>query len=224
MKRLAIAMVAALALVAAGCGSSTLDTAEIEDEVQELAEDRDLQVEGVTCPDDIEAKEGDEFDCDVELEGGDEIEAEVTQRNDDGDVRIRIDADQIAQGQQEEEQTTPEAEGQDTSQDAQLVEQAIRSFVTAARDGDAATFCGQQSDPRLARRYGDINECVESDEATTPAPSIPSGDDINIEIQSLTPPTATVEVSRPGGSTTSTYEMVDEGGQGGWAIESIDGE
>lgn len=223
MKRLAIAVLAALALVAAGCGGSdTVDTAQVEDQVQEEAEDRDLQVDRVSCPDEITAEQGEEFDCEVELEGGDEIDAEVTLRDDSGErLRINIDDSAVAQ-----EETTPEeqAPAEDTSQDAQLVEQAIRSFVTAARDGDAATFCGQQSDPRLARRYGDINECVESDEATTPAPAIPSGDDINIEIQSLTPPTATVEVSRPGGSTTSTYEMVDEGGQGGWAIESIDGE
>lgn len=224
MKASAFAMLAAvLALAVAGCGTTTLDTGEVEDEVTELAEDRDLQVDDVTCPDDIEAEEGDEFDCDVELEGGEEIEAQVTQRNDDGDVRIRIDADQIAQGQNGEQPAGPGGEDPD-SENAQLVEQAIRSFVQAARDGDAATFCGQQSDPRLERRYGGIEECVESEEATTPVPSIASGDEVNVEITSLTPPTASVQVSRPGGSGSSTYEMVDEGGEGGWAVESIDGE
>ncbi|MEX2196366.1 MAG: DUF4333 domain-containing protein [Thermoleophilaceae bacterium] len=229
MKASAFAVLAAvLALGVAGCGSSTLDTAEIEDEVQELAEDRDLEVDGVTCPDDIEAEEGDEFDCEVEIEGGEEIDAEVTQRNDDGDVRIRIDAEQIAQGQQTDTGAGTDTDtgggAQDNSQDAQLIEQAIRSFVTAARDGDAATFCGQQSDPRLARRYGSIEECVESAEAKTPVSSLPTGDQVDIEISSLTPPTATVQVSRQGGSGSSPYEMVDEGGQGGWAVESIDGE
>lgn len=229
MKASAFAMLAAvLALGVAGCGSSTLDTAEIEDEVQELAEDRDLQVEEVTCPDDIEAKAGDEFDCDVEVEGGEEITAEVTQRNDDGDVRVRIDADEIAQAQGQTDTGTTDTDtgggAQENRQDAQLIEQAIRSFVTAARDGDAATFCGQQSDPRLARRYGSIEECVDSAEAKTPVPSLPTGEQVDIEIASLTSPTASVEVSRQGGSGSSTYEMVDEGGEGGWAVESIDGE
>lgn len=228
MKARAIALPAlALVVALAGCGTTTLDTEKVEEEVQELAEDRDLDVDGVSCPSDVEAEEGDEFTCDIELENGEEIEAEITQRNDDGDVRIRIDAAEIARGQgqgQTDTGTDTGAAGGDSGQDAQLIEQAVRSFVTAARDGDAATFCGQQSDPRLERRYGDIQKCVESEEATTPVPSLPTGDEVNLEISSLTPPTATVQVSREGGTGASTYEMVNEGGEGGWAVESIDGE
>lgn len=226
MKRLALLLLAVLALVAVGCGGSdTVDTANVEDQVQEEAEDQDLDVDRVRCPDEIEASEGEEFDCEVELEGGDEVDAEVTLRDDSGDrLRVRIDDSGLAQTDTATTDTDTGGGGQDDSEDAQLIEQAIRSFVTAARDGDAATFCGQQSDPRLARRYGSIEECVDSTEAKTPVPSLPTGDEVDIEITSLTSPTASVEVSRQGGSGSSTYEMVDEGGQGGWAVESIDGE
>lgn len=220
MKRFALLLLAVLALVAVGCGGSdTVDTANVEDQVQEEAEDQDLDVDRVRCPGEIEASEGEEFDCEVELEGGDEVDAEVTLRDDSGDrLRVRIDDSGLAQT---DSATTDSGDG---GEDAQLIEQAIRSFVTAARDGDAATFCGQQSDPRLARRYGSIEECVDSTEAKTPVPSLPTGDEVDIEITSLTAPTASVEVSRQGGSGSSTYEMVDEGGEGGWAVESIDGE
>jgi hypothetical protein len=232
---LLVGLLLALAVPAlAACGEAAkLDTAKVEEEVQELAEDEDIQVDSVTCPEGREAKDGDEFECDIETEDNVEIEAEVEQTSDDGDVRVRIASDQIAEAQagaEEETDTAPEGGttteegGAPQGQDASLIEQAIRSYVTAARDGDAETFCGQQSDPRLERRYGGIQECVASDEAQTPAPSIPSGDSIEIEIESIQGTRATAQVSRPGGSTSSTYEMVNEGGQGGWAVESIDGE
>lgn len=226
MKRLALVLLAVLALVAVGCGGTdTVDAANVEDQVQEEAEENDLDVDRVRCPDDIEASEGEEFECEIELEGGDEVDAEVTLRDDSGDrLRVRIDESALAQTDTGTTDTDTGGGAQDNSQDAQLIEQAIRSFVTAARDGDAATFCGQQSDPRLARRYGSIEECVDSTEAKTPVPSLPTGEQVDIEITSLTSPTASVEVSRQGGSGSSTYEMVDEGGQGGWAVESIDGE
>lgn len=208
----------------AACGDTTLDTAKVEDEVQELAEDEDIEVDKVECPDDVKAKDGDEFECDVETEDGVDFEAEVEQTSSDGDVRVRISSEELTRAKSGGEAETPDAPpsdgGEPSGQDAELIEQAVRSFVTAARDGDAATFCGQQTDARLAKRYGDIQKCVESEEATTPVPSIPAGDTVAVEITDLSPPRATVKVGSPG----STYEMLNEGGEGGWAIDAIDGE
>lgn len=226
ISRLLTPLAALLATFAiAACGETTLDTAKVEDEVQELAEDEDVDVDSVKCPDDVKAKDGDEFECDIETEDGVDIEAEVRQTSDDGDVRVRISAGEIAKakGGTADRTPVPAPDGgtaDASGQDAKLIEQAVRSFVTAARDGDAATFCGQQTDARLARRYGDIQKCAASEEATTPVPSIPDGASVDVEITELSPPNATVKVGSPG----STYEMLDEGGEGGWAIDSIDGE
>jgi hypothetical protein len=226
--------------VVAGCGgSSTLDTAEVERELEDLAEEEDIEVEDVTCPDDVEAKEGDTFDCDIETRDGVEIEAEVEQRNDDGDVRVRIAASEIQKAQAGGEstdtgtETTPTEPDTDTGgdggggeanpQDAQLVESAIRSLITAYRAGDAETWCGQQTDGRLARKFGGIRQCIASDEATTAAPSLPDGDDVEVEITGIDGNRAAAEVTEPDGDSV-TYTLVDEGGQGGWAIDTSDGE
>lgn len=212
-----------LVLLVSGCGETTIDASKVEDEVRELAEKEDVEVESVECPEDRKAEDGDEFDCDLETEDGVKFEAEVEQTSDDGDVRIRISSDELARAKGEQAEQGGQVGGetpQPSGQDAELIEQAVRSFVTAARDGEARNFCGQQTDARLARRYGSIERCVASEEATTPVPSIPDGATVNVEITDLSPPRATVRVGDPG----STYEMLDEGGEGGWAIDSIDGE
>jgi hypothetical protein len=78
-------IVACLALSA--CGESTLDTGNIEDEIApQLAEEYGTKDADVSCPDDIEAKEGEEFDCDVTAPGGVEAKVTVTQEDDEGNV------------------------------------------------------------------------------------------------------------------------------------------
>ena len=95
----------------------------------------------------------------------------------------------------------------------------MRVFPEAARGTP-----GYRARAPNSLKENDEATCVDSTEAKTPVPSLPTGNEVDIEITSLTSPTASVEVSRQGGSGSSTYEMVDEGGQGGWAVESIDGE
>ena len=86
---LLVAAAAALALPA--CGESMLDVDEVESEITPQVEEqtgtRDVAVE---CPDDIEAEEGGEFECDLSAEGGIEAKVEVTQEDDDGNVRWRV--------------------------------------------------------------------------------------------------------------------------------------
>ena len=41
----------------------------------------------IDCPDDVEAEEGGVFECDLSAEGGIEAKVEVTQEDDEGNVR-----------------------------------------------------------------------------------------------------------------------------------------
>ncbi len=83
------ALAAALALAARG--ESTIDAGEIEQEITPKGEEqtgtRDV---AIACPDDVEAEEGGEFDCDLTAPGGIEAKVEVTQTDDDGNVRWRV--------------------------------------------------------------------------------------------------------------------------------------
>jgi hypothetical protein len=67
----AVGVTAALALAAAGCGTKTIDqSSEVDLVNKQLASDK-LKAESVDCPDDVEAKEGETFQCDVTLTNGD---------------------------------------------------------------------------------------------------------------------------------------------------------
>jgi uncharacterized protein DUF4333 len=65
-----IALVAVLAFVAVGCGTKTLDQNDEVDLVNKQLASQDLKAKSVDCPSDVEAKEGDTFDCNVTLTNG----------------------------------------------------------------------------------------------------------------------------------------------------------
>ncbi|MGY1804120.1 DUF4333 domain-containing protein [Blastococcus sp. SYSU D00922] len=72
-------------------GAKTLDTAEVENQVQRLtAEQTGVAPEDVSCPADVEAESGAAFTCTGSLEGQ-PISFTVTQTDDEGDVRIESD-------------------------------------------------------------------------------------------------------------------------------------
>ena len=81
-------IVAVLAVVfALGACSKTLDIDEIEDQISTgIEEQTGAQVSEVDCPDEVDAEEGDTFDCTVTAEDGTEANVKVTQTSDDGDV------------------------------------------------------------------------------------------------------------------------------------------
>jgi hypothetical protein len=65
-----LGVAAVLALAAAGCGTKTIDqSSEVDLVNKQLASDK-LKAESVDCPDDVEAKEGETFQCDVTLTNG----------------------------------------------------------------------------------------------------------------------------------------------------------
>jgi hypothetical protein len=85
MKRLAAI---SLALAIAGCGGTTIDGAELEDEIKDDTEREGLVIDGADCPS-PEAEEGDTFECTVTVKGEDK-KLEIVQRNDDGNVTYNL--------------------------------------------------------------------------------------------------------------------------------------
>jgi Domain of unknown function (DUF4333) len=59
-----------LALAAAGCGTKTIDHSDEVDLVNKQLDSQNLKAKSVDCPDDVEAKEGETFNCDITLTNG----------------------------------------------------------------------------------------------------------------------------------------------------------
>jgi hypothetical protein len=79
--------VPALAFAAAGCGSDTIDNADLEQSLTEqLSKDAGVDPAGVSvsCPDGEEAKEGNQFHCTLTAPNGDEVQVDVTLTDDSG--------------------------------------------------------------------------------------------------------------------------------------------
>lgn len=82
--------VAAAALLG-GCGEETLDTGQIEEEITPAIEEQTGTREvAVECPDDIEAEQGADFECDLTAQGGIEAKVKVTQEDDEGNVHWEV--------------------------------------------------------------------------------------------------------------------------------------
>ncbi len=75
----------ALALSAGGCGSDTVDAGKVEAGIEQSLSTATAKVSGVSCPDDVEKKEGATFTCDAKLEGGGKAKVTVTQTSNAGD-------------------------------------------------------------------------------------------------------------------------------------------
>jgi hypothetical protein len=63
------ALIAVLAFALAGC-SKTLDQSDEVNLVNKQLSSQNLKAKSVDCPDDVEANEGDTFDCNVTLTNG----------------------------------------------------------------------------------------------------------------------------------------------------------
>jgi hypothetical protein len=84
----ALAALLAVALSAAGtaCGDDTVDASEVEAAIEQDLSTATTKIASVSCPEDVEKKEGEKFTCDAKLEGGGKAEVEVTLTNDRGDA------------------------------------------------------------------------------------------------------------------------------------------
>lgn len=74
----------AVALATVGCGSDTIDAAEVEAGIEQSLSSATASVSSVSCPNDVEKKEGATFTCDAKLEGGGKAKVKVTQTSKGG--------------------------------------------------------------------------------------------------------------------------------------------
>jgi hypothetical protein len=81
------AAIVAAAAALGGCGTTTIDTDKAETEIQKGIKEQ-TQVEAtVSCPDDIEAKAKDTFECTATpKDGGEKATVTVTQKDDEGNI------------------------------------------------------------------------------------------------------------------------------------------
>jgi hypothetical protein len=84
-----VALASAIALAA--CGATTLDTAELEDEIAAGIEKQTAtSAVEVDCPNDIEQEKGLTTECKVSARGGVQATIVATQTDDDGNVDWRL--------------------------------------------------------------------------------------------------------------------------------------
>jgi hypothetical protein len=82
----ALAITAVLAVSLAACGETKIDSGKAEGLVKKVAESAGASVKEVTCPDDIKAKKGADFDCDFTLEDGTKGTITIHQKDDEGNI------------------------------------------------------------------------------------------------------------------------------------------
>ena len=75
----------AVGLATVGCGSNTIDAAEVEAGIERSLSSATASVSSVSCPADVEKEEGATFTCDAKLEGGGKAKVKVTQTSKGGD-------------------------------------------------------------------------------------------------------------------------------------------
>jgi Domain of unknown function (DUF4333) len=81
---------AAAALALAACGTEQLDTEEAEKTIGKRLGDQSGTKVTIDCPDDVELKKGDTFNCNARSRT-DRAKVKVTQLDDEGNVRWEVE-------------------------------------------------------------------------------------------------------------------------------------
>ena len=84
---LTIPLATALVVAIAGCGEVKIDSGKAEDLAEKVAGSGTVKLTSVSCPDDIKAKKGDDFDCDLVYADGTKGTITIHQENDEGSIR-----------------------------------------------------------------------------------------------------------------------------------------
>jgi len=85
----ALAALALVVLLAAGCGETVIDSAKTEGAIEEnLEKSVGQKVASVECPSNVEVKAGKTFECTVSLKGGKTETATLKIINSDADVEV----------------------------------------------------------------------------------------------------------------------------------------
>lgn len=139
-----------LLVLLAAC-SSTLNSEELATKIQEeFVNQTEIAVAAVTCPEDIEIKADDTFDCEIEAEDGSIIIAAVVQKDDEGNVSWNADEGLISL-------TSLEANIQQQVQEQLEVEVTANcggKFKIAYQD---ETFQCQITDPQGSSKNVDVS-------------------------------------------------------------------
>jgi NAD(P)H-hydrate repair Nnr-like enzyme with NAD(P)H-hydrate epimerase domain len=81
--------VAAIALLAAGCGSTVIDRQKVEEQVKASSEKiSGNKVSAVECPSGVDVEPGATFTCSVEFSSGKEATAKLKIRNEEADLNF----------------------------------------------------------------------------------------------------------------------------------------
>lgn len=87
----ALALVAALVLVATGCGGEKTDVTNGVDNLNERLNQQGIPAE-LDCPDEVDGAEGTEFDCELKAQEGDrkqKVKMEISKEGDDYVVDVK---------------------------------------------------------------------------------------------------------------------------------------
>ena len=140
----------------AGCGGTTIEGGQLEEEIIADAENEGLVIDAASCPS-PDAEEGDTFTCDVTVKGQ-ETELEITQTDDDGNVTY--DFQEVVEGPAVADTEADEASVRSVidavNQDVTaLCDYATRDFrrELAAKDNCATGVLAEYESP-LLEDYG----------------------------------------------------------------------
>jgi hypothetical protein len=68
-----------LALAGAGCGETTVDATQVEQQIEQQLSTATTKVVSVSCPDDVKSETGAKFTCSAKLEGGGSADVQVVE-------------------------------------------------------------------------------------------------------------------------------------------------
>lgn len=74
------------AVAFAGCGTTVIDADKAEELIVDNISGGEVKPESASCPDDVEAKKGETFECTIAFEDGSEGKATIHIKSDDGDI------------------------------------------------------------------------------------------------------------------------------------------
>ena len=83
---LAIPLTTALVAAIAGCGDVKIDSGKAEDLARKVAGSGTVKLTSVSCPDDVKAKKGADFDCDLVYADGTKGTITIHQQDDEGHI------------------------------------------------------------------------------------------------------------------------------------------
>jgi len=118
--------------------------------------------------------------------------------------------------------TTTPASGRTKTTDINGIITTIRRYFDAGRKGNAADWCGQQSDPLLEENFGGLEECVSSNVANKADGDIPPGRQLDFDDSiTLDGDDANATPKTMSGTTKYDIDLVYEGSNGGWAVDKL---